>query len=58
MAENLVMISKEEYATLVKAESKLDLIYKIAKEDSSMFGYTDRTSKTIDAILDIERVEK
>ena len=58
MAENLVTITKEEYATLVKAESTLDLVYKIVKADESMFGYTDRTAKMLDTVLEIERAEK
>jgi len=53
-----ITISREEYAALVEAEVKLDLITKIAKAEERTYGYSSNVSEMIDTILGIKRDEK
>ncbi len=58
MAEQFITIPQEEYVRMLKAEEKLELVRRIALKDSSMYGYSNDTSKFIDIILGICRYEK
>lgn len=52
---NTVVISQERYEELIKAELRLNLIFRIATKDNSTYGYSENTAKAIDVVLGIER---
>ncbi len=58
MNENTVVISQKRYEELIKAELKLNIIYVVASNDISSYGYSEGTSKLIDSVLEVERSSK
>lgn len=55
---NTIMISREEYRTLIISAARLDAIRTIAEKDSFSYrNYDSSTSVMIDTLLGIERKE-
>jgi hypothetical protein len=58
MNDNYVSVPCEEYNILVSKRQLLADICVVASRDKLDYSYSSETSKTIDALLGIERIEK
>lgn len=51
-------ISQERYEQLIEAEVKLKAIKDVLEADTSSYGYSECSARTVDILVGIERDEK
>lgn len=56
--ENTVEITMERYEQLIEAEANLKAIKKVLEADTSTYGYSESTARTVDILIGIKRDEK
>ena len=49
------LLSQARYEELIKNEAKLEILRNIISQDTSSYGFTESTSKAIEAVLGIKR---